>query len=187
MKNLLTIIFIFISVFVMAQTKLDTLVFNKVNEYRIANGLNKIKWDTAAYKASKYHSNYLESLSAKNNYTVVITGHSEKSKGFEDASNRFVKFNGKVKPINGGVWLGEIVQTNAKNYKDNDSLKLAKLATEIVEDWKQSPEHNKIMLTSGYNFGGVSCKVVTQLVGIKGLTNYKVWSTFVFVDRSKIK
>lgn len=174
MKKVL--ILLFISFSCLAQTKLDTLVFNKINEYRVSKGLNKLLWDTIAFKASKCHSDYLEGLAAKTNYKTITTGHSESTKGLEHSWNRYAYFGGVFKSV------GEIVLTNSLNFKDNDASKLTKLVDILVKQWKDSPEHNKIMITSNYNFGGVSCKVVTKSVGLKGFTNYQIWSTFVFVD-----
>ena len=42
MKNLITIIALFITTFVSAQTKLDSLVLVKVNEYRVSKGRRDI-------------------------------------------------------------------------------------------------------------------------------------------------
>jgi uncharacterized protein YkwD len=172
MKNILILLLLSISCF--AQTKLDSLVFNKVNEYRASKGLSKISWDTAAFKASKCHSDYLEGLAAKTNYTVITAGHSENAKGLEDAEDRFIHFGGKTK------YVGEIVLINSSNLKDNDADKLDKLATSLVKQWKDSPKHNEIMLTPNFNFGGISCKIITRPAGLRGITNYETWSTFVF-------
>jgi len=166
MKKILILLLLSVSCF--AQTKLDSLVFNKVNEYRASKGFSKISWDTAAFKASKCHSDYL--------VTAITVGHLEKVKGLEHSWNRFAYFGGKSDNV------GEIVLVNSKNFKDDDVLKLNKLADILVKQWKDSPDHNVIMITPNYNFGGVSCKVITKPVGLKGFTNYQIWSTFVFVD-----
>jgi len=185
MKNLIILLFLSFSCF--AQTKLDTLVFNKINEYRVSKGLNKVSWDTVCFKASKHHSEYLEGLARVSNYMVITTGHSENVAKFADVTDRFIYFGGKTKTTSAGVWLGEIVQTFNSNFKDSDVSVLNRISDSIVVHWKNSPKHNEIMLMSNYRFGGAGCKVVTRPVGLKGWTNYSVWSTFVFADRTKFK
>jgi len=38
-----------------SQTKLDKLVFKKINEYRKQKGVHEFFWDEKAYKASDHH------------------------------------------------------------------------------------------------------------------------------------
>ena len=45
MKKLITILFLFTSVTLFAQTKLDSLVLVKVNDYRTSKGLTKVEFD----------------------------------------------------------------------------------------------------------------------------------------------
>ena len=59
MKTKLLLLFLFISISGICQTKLDTLLFNKINEYRKSKHLKVFIWDTNAYKASKHHTEYL--------------------------------------------------------------------------------------------------------------------------------
>jgi uncharacterized protein YkwD len=66
------------------------------------------------------------------------------------------------------------------NFKVNDSVYLDKLATLIVDAWKSSFEHNKILINSKYKFAGVSTKSTISSTGVKNWTHYDIKSTMVF-------
>jgi uncharacterized protein YkwD len=57
---------------------------------------------------------------------------------------------------------------------------LDKLSTLIVDAWKKSPDHNKILITPKYKFAGVSTKVKTSSTGVKNWTHYEIKATMVF-------
>ena len=60
MKNLIFILTLILTTFSLnAQTKLDYLVFDKINEYREENNLVKLKWCDKTYLASEHHTNYM--------------------------------------------------------------------------------------------------------------------------------
>jgi uncharacterized protein YkwD len=54
------------------------------------------------------------------------------------------------------------------------------LATLIVDAWKSSFEHNKILINSKYKFAGVSTKSTISSTGVKNWTHYDIKSTMVF-------
>jgi len=169
MKNLITIIALFITTFVSAQSKLDSLVLIKINEYRVSKGLNKVDFDTVCYKAADNQSSYL----FKNDSVV---GHEQKNIGFETPGKRYIYFGG-----NENASTAEVCNiVNNINLKDGDTMKLTKLATDIVEAWKKSPDHNKILITAKYKFVGVSTKVKTSSTGVKNWTHYDIKSVMVF-------
>jgi len=87
MKNLLIIITLLITTFVSAQTKLDSLVLVKVNEYRTSKGLTKVDFDTVSFLSADNQANYL----FKND---SIVGHSQKNTGFETPNKRYIYFGG---------------------------------------------------------------------------------------------
>jgi len=172
MKNLIILLFLSFSCF--AQTKLDTLVFNKINEYRVSKGLNKVSWDTVCFKASKHHSEYLERKAFKTKYDTITCGHEEKVSGFEHCWDRYGSYGGKLQSV------GEIVETFNESYKDSEVSFLDRMADSILVHWKNSSQHNAIILGVDFAFIGVSCVVIKRPVGLRGKTNYSVWSTCVF-------
>lgn len=170
MKTLTTLIFIFVTFILSAQTSLDKKVFNKINEYRDSLCLPKLEWDSVAYKASEYQSVYLKSA---NN----VVGHSNKNKGFETTKDRYKKAGGENTFL-----LGEICNVTNKNYKVIDTLIEEKLAIEIISLWKKSPAHNAIMIEPRMKYGGCSTKITTGSTGIKTYTHYDAYSVMVLFE-----
>jgi uncharacterized protein YkwD len=62
---------------------------------------------------------------------------------------------------------------------DNDAY-LDNLAKLIVDAWKNSFDHNKILIDAKYKFAGVSTKVTTSDTGVKNWTHYDIKSTMLF-------
>jgi uncharacterized protein YkwD len=170
MKNLLIIITLFIASFVNAQTKLDSIVLVKVNEYRTSLGLNKVVFDTVSFLAADNQASYL----FKND---SIVGHDQKNIGFENPGKRYIYFGGNVKAS-----TAEVCNSINMNLKVDDVAYLDKLASLIVDAWKKSPDHNKILITAKYKFAGVSTKVKSSSPGVKNWTHYEIKSTMVFTN-----
>jgi uncharacterized protein YkwD len=165
MKKIISILFLFLSVSVFAQTKLDSLVLVKVNEYRVSKGLNKVQFDIVSYKSAENQASYL----FKND---SIVGHDQNNIGFETPSKRYIYFGGNV-----NASTAEVCNTVNTNLKVDNDDNLAKL---IVDAWKNSFEHNKILIDAKYKFAGVSTKVTTSSTGVKNWTHYDIKSTMVF-------
>jgi uncharacterized protein YkwD len=172
MKNLITIIALFITTFVSAQSKLDSLVLVKVNEYRISLGLNKVEFDTVCYLAADNQASYL----FKND---SVLSHKQKNIGFETIGKRYVYFGGNERAS-----IAEVSNSVNMNLKADDVDYLDKLANLILDAWKKSVDHNKILTTEKYKFAGVSTKVKSNITGVKNWTHYDVKSTMVFTTNT---
>jgi uncharacterized protein YkwD len=174
MKFFVILFFLLGSVF--AQSKLDTLVFNKINEYRKSLKLKPVEWDNVCYKAATHHSNYL----VRKNLSVwpsTFCGHNEDT--LKSASDRWTKYS-KRKLIGG---IGEICQTVPRNIKNVDSnTYYNKMAETILDNWKNSPKHNAIMIDPSYKKFGVSCKYFTKPNGFTNSKMYVFVPTGVFVE-----
>ena len=59
MKKLIAIVFVAITNMGLAQTHLDSLVFNKINEYRVSINLSKLRMSPDAYTIAKIVSDTL--------------------------------------------------------------------------------------------------------------------------------
>ena len=196
MKKLI-VLFLFISICGFGQTKLDSILFNKINEYRKSKHLKTLKWDTCGYKATKHHTLYL----VKNCYncpkryldeinklpkdfigtiTIKIKGtvsaHEEDSIQFSHSIDRYKYYGGK------NNWtIGEVVTGVNRKIKDGDDKIYEYLATDILNSWKNSPGHNTILLYPDMKYGGCSNIIESTDSGIKGYTDYFVTSTFVII------
>jgi uncharacterized protein YkwD len=168
MKKIITISFLLIQLVVSSQTKIDTLVFNKVNEYRITMCLNPLKWDNTSFKASNIHTKYL--------VRTGKVGHTEDT--LVNPQDRLKFFDKKGK----WVTICEVaLSTKPRNIKDTDIDIIEKLATDIVNGWKSSKLHNDILLHKNCSLTGVSCFIIKRPFGIKGVNNYRVVSTMLVV------
>lgn len=168
MKKIISILFLFLSVSVFAQTKLDSLVLVKVNEYRVSKGLNKVEFDTVSYKAAENQASYLYKHDS-------VVGHEQNNIGFETPGKRYIYFGG-----NKNASTAEVCNNVNTNLKVDNYIYLDNLAKLIVDAWKNSFEHNKILVDPKYKFAGVSTKVKTSSTGVNNWTHYDIKSTMVF-------
>jgi len=152
--------------------KIDTLLFNRINKYRSENNLRKITWDSIASKESKHHNIYLKNRCVKK--CVIVIGHGEDSSLFEHPSNRYVYYGGKDEN-----WSGEIIAYYFTNTKDDGKVLYDKIAYELLDEWKKSPAHNKIILTPDQKAGGCNVLILMK-PNIMGYTFYYVMATFCF-------
>ena len=167
MKLINTIILLLISVLSFSQTKLDSLVLSKINSYRVSKGLNEVAFSTVDFKAANHHSNYLLGKG--------FISHTEDK--LTNPSDRYIFFGGDKYAS-----VGENVLSYNINIKDND-IPLDKISTELVDLWKKSSGHNKILLSKEYKFAGVSCVTRSNETGIKGWKNIEIVSTFVATSK----
>jgi len=140
-------------------SKLDSILFNKINEYRVSKNLKELKWDSIAQKESKHHDIYLENT-LKTRGTI---GHSEDSPIFESSNDRYKYYGG-----NG--WTLEVVMFSTYVLKNGE---YDRLATFILDCWKKSDGHNKAILKSSANYGG-GCTLIKDNIVI---------STFCLVEK----
>jgi len=54
-----------------AQTSLDSLMFNKINNYRESKGLFNIIWSDSVYKMSNHHSKYLMIINQDSTKSII--------------------------------------------------------------------------------------------------------------------
>jgi uncharacterized protein YkwD len=159
MKILATIlIFIFTTIVSIAQTSLDRKVFDEVNKYRASIHIPKLEWDSCAYKAANFQSNYLK--------VGDTLSHKNSKKGYESSSDRYKMFGGipRQTEISDGVYyqsVGEIAnRIVTKDYpapaENSKEMEETIAAIAIVDVWKGSVDHKKIMTGKKFNFAGCS-------------------------------
>lgn len=178
MKKIISIIFLFFSLSIFAQTKLDSLVLVKVNEYRTSLGLNKVQFDTVCYKAAKCQATYLANIYIDNGMKKYTMGHGQDVKGFETHDKRLNAF-GKYKFLK----TAEICNFEFINFNINDTLGYDKLATKILELWKSSPMHNAAIIDTSYKFAANYSYEIVIRSGFKNVNHYEAFSTMIFIDR----
>ena len=139
MKKLTLTIIAALTIFtgVYSQTKLDYLVLEKINEYRVEKGLNQVMWSDKSYKVSKYHNDYQFRVEKATHFGVG---------NMKTPSDRFKFYNIPF------IRMGENILCT---YVDEGTT-MDDLATRIFNRWKNSPPHNKTLL-GDYKYGSVSC------------------------------
>jgi len=141
MKKITLLLFsLFLTLSLFSQTYIDYLLFNKCNEYRIQNGLNEWEWSDRAFKPAQHHSNYQVKIGKMGHDEITVT---------PTPSSRLTYYD-----IN-WEYSGENCAVILKSGRT-----LEYIASTILEMWKESPTHNKLLLnpTDG-EFAAISCKV----------------------------
>jgi len=137
----------FFALYSYAQTNLDVILYYKICEYRKDNGLDCWVWSDNVWKVAKSHSAYQTQTGTMGHYG----GSSTKRL----AGERFTYYGIKW------IYVGENCAVTNSDGKDDIAI-----ANKILFLWKNSPEHNALLLSDRAEFAGVSC--------LKG-RNYK-WS-----------
>jgi len=123
-----------------SQTPLDYKVFEKINEYRVENGIHELTWCDTTYQAAKHHTDYM----IKNK---IIRHHED---------NETPKFTYRLR-----LYLQHGINTGDENLAwvplNDIEDSTDKIANSIVNVWKDSKGHNSTMLTKGNDIGAVSC------------------------------
>ena len=147
-RQIISILITLLTLNVYAQTDLESLLFKKINDYRVEKGLNRLKWDEGTYKSTQIHTKYMVK-----NKTLCHTENSETP----DFTDRIRLFSDKK-------WSYGIENVNmvSTNHTDNS---IDEISDEILLSWKNSKPHNKAMLGLGLTEGAVSCGDSKKEVG----------------------
>ena len=139
-KTILNILFLFLTLNVFSQTDLELKVFQKINDYRVENGVNRLKWDDATYKSTIVHTKYMV-----NNSELCHTEDSETPR----FTSRLMLFQDKSYIIGNE----NVSRVSINGIEDS----IDKIADKILYSWKSSSGHNSVMLSGGLIIGAVSC------------------------------
>lgn len=131
-----------------SQTILDSLIFNKVNEYRNQNNLKKLEWDTTMYNVAKNQSEYM--AASGHLYHDQIESDSIYFKITSDFSKKF---------INKGLTCNCSASENAGVVYNIDKLNNDSIVSILMSYWKKSPVHNRVLLYEHLKYGGISTTV----------------------------
>mgnify|MGYP003650905690 CR=1 FL=1 len=159
-RKLITILLTILMFNVYSQTPLELKVFQKINDYRVENGANRLKWDDATYKSTQIHTKYMIK-----DGKLSHTEDSETPK----FTNRLMLFQDKTFIIG-----NENVSAVSINGIEDD---IDKIADKILYSWKISKSHNTAMLDKGLIIAAISCG---DGIIIEGNYTFKMkYSTFV--------
>lgn len=152
MKKVIGIILFIISFSLNAQTKLDSMLFDKVNDYRESQGISRLMWDNDVYKAANHHSTYLKLINKDSLKTVMTHAESKNVEGFEELMYFTDRISKYVK--RDCILSSENITGTLKGPRFPEE----KLVDIIFENWKKSKKHCKIMLSTEVKSG--ACSIV---------------------------
>jgi uncharacterized protein YkwD len=166
MKTLITPLLFFIPFFIQCQmidinnvdyNKLNTKVFNKINNYRKTMNIDTLIYSSVVNeKVSKVNTSKM----VENN-KLYHPGYSITDQAFvSKLSEEYIKitknkcFEGKVKEYVSISRSGEIILSTTCD--ENNCLTYDEFAESCLNSWLSSPPHKKILISSYKNFSGVS-------------------------------
>ncbi|MDG1476655.1 MAG: CAP domain-containing protein [Vicingaceae bacterium] len=146
-----------------AQTSIDSSLFRLINEYRQQNSIKELTWSDNLFRMAEHHSRYLILLNYDSLKTTVSHFERLDLEDFVEIDNPVDRFQ-HYENSSADAW-GETVSGVAKisNYMASD------LPEAILDGWKKSPKHNKIVLKKDFQYAGCSIVVVIK--------EYYSWAT----------
>jgi hypothetical protein len=174
MKKLFLLFIMLMPILVFSQTKLDSILFEKINEYRIYNNVNPISWNYSTYRAADHHVNYMISNKRYSYYEdTIINGTS-----LEDSNDRLWYYMGHKK-----YYSVECIARHIKNFKSKEILdsNYDEITNSILRKFIENPVNNKNILDDRFELGAVSIKHISTPVNIKDWTNFDFIVSFIGV------
>ena len=142
MKNLLLTLLSILTLTVYGQEHIneaEKIIFDMVNNYRVSQGLNPVKWSNEVYGAAYHHSSYvaLDETPYCHSQSVDVPGHEEIS----DPQMRIKKYCGLYS------WGTEcIAGMRVGGTLGGQSINIEEECAKVVALWINSPGHKKAML-----------------------------------------
>jgi uncharacterized protein YkwD len=178
MKRLLIYILTlcFISVLrLSSQTKEESMLFDKINQYRDSLGLNKLVWDSYIYKMASYHSKYLVLINTEPENKNLIT-HDEK---FDMKDFAELSFNERCKKF---IPAAKLIRENCagNNMPSGFGGKGFGVQELVFRSWVKSKQGHKENMENKFLTKG-ACSIVHCKLSIVLNTGKKVQIDYIFV------
>jgi|21_taG_2_1085346.scaffolds.fasta_scaffold05985_2 uncharacterized protein YkwD len=161
MKKFLILLFIICFKPAFSQTDLDYLLFIKINDYRVENGLSSWQWDHFIWTVAQKHTQY----QSKSGYMghredIDIKNHNEVT-GLLDRFKEKKVYEHYV--CNKSIVVAEnVLVVLAKNKS------IVELAELMLQMWIDSPPHHGTLLHPDYKYGSISCLKGNHWNGAQG-------------------
>ena len=156
----------FITTSLFSQSSIDSILMIKINLYRKSLNLVELVNDTLLIKSANIMS------SEERKFKMV--GHTHSDIKLKDINDRYLSVGGMKHKD-----LGEICLYLPKNFSEKDLNILDKYAEMILDLYKKSPDHNKILIDPKYNKIGIGNNLNIYEMNVKGFVRYDVYSTIV--------
>ena len=139
--------------------KLEKIIFKKVNDFRVSEGLSPVKWNDKVYDAAYHHALYISKRGIQvSHYEIKSVYDKENFVEMERAQDRIKQYYHK------DAWGVECIANINFVWYNGD---LEKIAEWTVNAWIKSPDHRKGLLFkspsgTSLKFGAVSVLKVTD-------------------------
>ena len=162
MKNIITFLFTLLTLVSFSQERvheLEKLIFDKVNQFRVSEGLSPVKWNDKVYNAANHHALYISKRGIQvSHYEIKSVYDKENFVEMRRAQDTIKHYYHK------DSWGVECITNINFVCYDGD---LGEIAEWAVNAWINSPDHRKGLLfesPSGtvLKFGAVSVLKVTD-------------------------
>ena len=155
MKKLITILLTlltFVSFSQERQIELERLILEKVNEFRVSEGLLTVKWNDKVYDAAYHHAYYLTDRN-------ITLSHNEDYD--KDNFNELMTAQDRIQHYyNKNSWgIENLVGINFIWYNGD----IEKIAEWVVNAWINSPQHKRGMLFDSEGYGNLTVGAVCVL------------------------
>ena len=123
---------------------INDILINKINIYRAENGLPGLSYDSRADSSAKYHSIYLAKLGMVCHLEDIEIYGSDLLYDIDDRMSKY------------GVTKYWVIGENVAGVFDTSNLCIDTLVHKVIQGWKDSPSHNKMMLNKDITKIGVN-------------------------------
>jgi hypothetical protein len=150
MKNLILIFLLLLSSTCFSQTKLDSLILTKVNEYRLENGLEGLHFTSVGQCVSENQVDYMVLSGCVNHEQIEVVDDFIIEPDYAKRN-----FRCGVDTLDSNTAYMEVLSA----IMDTTNLSMEEIATKVVEGWKKSEGHNFAILLPMIEYVGISSKV----------------------------
>lgn len=177
---------------------IDSILFKKLNNYRIENGIEPLIWSEDCYIVASHHAKYLidecsDSINIKK--SCIITHYEFNNDKYSTLYKRWQNLiNKKINAIseitnivfNFGCYDEKTNMFTACKYNEDISKKtLDLLAEKMIESYKKSESHNKAMLRKEVTHAAFRCEMYRfhdESIFAPGYHSIVAYSVCVFVN-----
>jgi len=150
MKNLVLILSLLLSSICFSQTKLDSLILERVNQYRGEKGLNPLSFTPQGQCVAENQVEYMVLSGCVNHEQIeAVDGLTIEP----DFAKRNVRCG--IDTLDTETAYMEVLSS----VRDTSNASIEELANKVVEGWKKSEGHNFAILLPMIEFVGVSSEV----------------------------
>lgn len=144
--------------------ELNSKLLRAINEYRISNGLDTLEYDSICNNAAIHHSNYLSKLGILTHDELLdVDSFNE----IDTLENRFI-----------GLTESYIVGENIMLISDTASRSLDNIVKVTMNGWKNSKEHNDLLLDPGMNKAAINFSTSSFLAYFEEYAGDYVYQTY---------